>query len=224
MYTCFTTYFKPIHLYIKKVNILVSANDFDLYFKTVSLATIHQCLSTFYEREYFGVSNFILLIVIGTVLIDAVFGVQRSIKKSHTYYRKAKRLESDDPNRARFIRLYRGYQFNSKKLLFTFFKCLTLIFYLFCANHIMEYQKDDSSIAVLMGFASGVVVKAPIAFFWYYDFKSIGRNIEYVYGKKPPIFPIVESMFEPRLAAFLKKEKDDGFDEEVEEKEQEPIK
>jgi len=209
MYNCFATYFKPIYIYVKKVNELVSANDFDLYFKTVSLATIHQSIMTFYAREYFGVSNFILLIVISTVLVDAFFGVKKSVKKSNENYRQAKKLDENDLNRLRLLRLAKGYEFSARKLQFTFFKCLTLIGYLFCANHIMEFQDNDSSISVVMGFASGVAVKAPIMFFWYYDFKSIGRNIQFVYGKKPPIFSIVESIFEPRLSAFMKTQKEE---------------
>lgn len=176
MYTCFTTYFKPIFTYVKKVNELVSANDFDLYFKTVSVATIHQSLMTFYAKEYFGVSNFILMIVITTVLIDAFFGIKKSVKKSHENYRKASKLE-EGVEKSRLLRLAKGYEFSARKLQFTFFKCLTLVGYLFCANHIMEYQENDTTIAEIMGFASGVAVKAPIVFFWYYDFKSIGRNI-----------------------------------------------
>jgi hypothetical protein len=214
MYTCFATYFKPIYIYIKKVNDLVSANDFDLYFKSISLATIHQSIMAFYAKEYFGVSNFILLIVISTVLIDAFFGVKKSVKKSDINYSLAKKLDESDPNKARLLRLSKGYEFSARKLQFTFFKCLTLIGYLFCANHIMEPQDNDTSISMIMGFASGVAVKAPIMFFWYYDFKSIGRNIQFVYGKKPPIFSIVESIFEPRLTAFMKTQKEEYIPEE----------
>jgi len=214
MYTCFATYFKPIYIYIKKVNELVSANDFDLYFKSISLATIHQSIMTFYAKEYFGVSNFILLIVISTVFVDAYYGVKKSVKKSNENYRQAKKLKEDDPNKSKFLRLAKGYEFSAKKLQFTFFKCLTLIGYLFCANNIMEFQDNDTTISEIMGFASGVAVKAPIMFFWYYDFKSIGRNIQFVYGKKPPIFTIVESIFEPRLTAFIKKQKEEEFIEE----------
>jgi hypothetical protein len=42
--------------------------------------------------------------------------------------------------------------------------------------------------------------------FWYYDFKSIGRNTTYLSpkGKKAAIFIIVENIFEPKINKLLK--------------------
>jgi len=45
--------------------------------------------------------------------------------------------------------------------------------------------------------------KIPVAFFWYYEFKSFGENSTFVYGKKAPIFNIVEMMFEPKISKLF---------------------
>ena len=56
------------------------------------------------------------------------------------------------------------------------------------------------------------LIKIPIAIFWYYDFKSIGENTAYIYGKKSPIFKVVENVFEFKFRDYLgnKKEEDES--------------
>jgi hypothetical protein len=80
-----------------------------------------------------------------------------------------------------------------------------LLGYLYFAKTLLTADADNA-LGQILGFTSGLILKAPVAIFWYYDFKSIGENAAYLYGKKAPIFTIVESIFELRIKKFKNKE------------------
>lgn len=201
---CFLIYFNPIYIYIKKVIDLASQNDGDLFIRTISLTAIYQFFLNIFKIDAFGVPNFLLFLVITTVLIDARYGIKKSVKQSKELLDEANSLE-DSPEKRMLFKKADLKKFDPKKLQFTFFKCFTLLGYLFFAKHILDFQENETSLSGIIGFASGVVTKAPLSIFWYYDFKSIGDNSAYLYGKKAPIFLIVEKIFEPKINEFFNK-------------------
>ena len=69
------------------------------------------------------------------------------------------------------------------------------LYYLFFIKNLIQADVEGE-LGSILGFTSGVMLKVPVAIFWYYDFKSIGENSTYIYGKKAPIFTIVESIVE----------------------------
>lgn len=202
MRNCFTTYYDPICVYLKKVGEMASANDFEITIRVVSLSAVFQFASKLVEIEVFGVPNFLLLLVISTTLFDAWFGIQKSIKMSKEFMLASLDFDVGSPEYKMNIKKASLHGFDAKKLQFTFFKCVTLLGYLYFAKNILEHEQE-SNLADIIGFASGIVTKAPLAIFWYYDFKSIGDNAEYLHGKKAPIFKIVEQIFEPRINRFF---------------------
>ena len=169
------------------------------------MSAAYQLFLDLFKIDAFGVPNFLLFLVISTVLIDARFGIKKSVKQSKESYIKSLSFEEGSPEKKKLLKISKLQEFDPKKLQFTFFKCLTLLGYLYFAKHILEVTDKESTLSEIIGFTSGVVTKAPLAIFWYYDFKSIGENAAYLYGKKAPIFTIVEKLFEPKLNEFFNK-------------------
>lgn len=208
MQTCFQIYFSPIYVYVKRSFSLAFSNDGALIFSSLSLSVFSELINEFFEINYFGVSNGLLVWVIATILIDAFFGIKKSIKESRQMLEQAK--IATDAAEIRMLNRKAGLKkFNPLKLQFTFFKVLTLIAYLFFAKHILVSDENGGLLTMAIGIASGVIIKAPLAIFWYYDFKSIGDNLEYLLKKKPPIFKIIEKIFEPKISTFFKNQKDE---------------
>jgi hypothetical protein len=188
-------YYFPVYLYLKKVCVFYSLNSYELTFRALSFTAIIQFLSHTFGEKLFGVSNFLLSMVILTTLTDAYYGVQKSKKKSKEYFELAQSLNYEEN-----IKLSEKFAFDPKKLKFTFFKCFTLLMYLFVVKTFLENDFDNLAI----GFTYEIIMKAPLAIFWYYDFKSIGDNAEYLHGKKAPIFKIAERIFEAKINKILK--------------------
>ena len=199
----------PIYTYLKRVTELAISNDFETTKISLIITATAQFISTIFSINFFGVSNFVLLLVMLTVLIDAHFGIKKSLFESEKFLNESKKHGLESMQRKRLLRKSEIRKFQPKKLQYTFFKCITLLGYLFFVKNIMELEDGEGTLAEIIGFASGVVIKAPIAIFWYYDFKSIGENTTVVYGKKAPIFRIVEKMFEPRLKVFFEDKKEE---------------
>ncbi len=178
-------------------------HDYEVAKVSLVFAGLSQTAYSIWSVDFLGVSNLLLFLVFANVLLDAHFGVQKSILISQKELKVAMKFPDNSPDRRMFIRKSERNKFQAKKLYYTFFKCASLAFYLYFAKNLLEVQDGTGTLAEIIGFASGVVTKAPIAIFWYYDFKSIGNNTAYIYGKKAPIFVIVEKMFDPRLKAFF---------------------
>lgn len=205
---CFSIYFSPIYIYIKKVFELAFQNDAEIGVRAISFMTVYQLICEIIKIDFFGVPNFLLFLVILTVLIDASFGISKSIKQSKEYSLEASLITEDSPEKRMLLKKVEIHKFDPKKLQFTFFKCLTLLGYLYFAKHILSVENNETSLSSIIGFASDVVTKAPLAIFWYYDFKSIGDNSAYLYGKKAPIFNIIEKIFEPKINNFFNNDKE----------------
>jgi hypothetical protein len=209
MTTCFSLYFNPVYIYLKRLVDFTFDNDNIVFISSISIAALTVFIQEFFQINYFGVSNGLLLWVISTILLDALFGVNKSFKEHKLYLLQASRIRTNTAKRRMLLKKASLKKFKPLKLQFTFFKILTFLAYLFFAKNILEAEVDGDAFITIIGIASGIVIKAPIAIFWYYDFKSIGSNLEFILGKKLPIFIIVEKIFEPKIFKFLNSDKKD---------------
>lgn len=206
---CFQIYFQPVYIYIKRTLSLAFENDSILIFTAGSVTVFMQILKDFFSINWFGVSYLTLFLVISTILIDAYYGIKKSVKESKLAKLLHDGLVNDSPEKRALYKTYEIKKFNPKKLQYTFFKVFTLLGYLFFVKSLISEQINGDIMLEVIGFGSIVVLKAPIVIFWYYDFKSIGNNTTFLYGKKAPIFKIVEAIFEMRILNFLDKKQDD---------------
>lgn len=203
--TCFEVYFQPVYLYIKRTIDLATDNNYRLTFTSTFFATVSEIIQELFKVDLFGIPNALLCLVILTILIDAYYGIRKSVKQSKEALIHAQFYQEGSPDYRRQMKVHELKKFNPHKLQFTFFKALTLLGYLYFAKTLLAAD-SDGTFGQILGFTSGLILKAPIAIFWYYDFKSIGENSAYIFGKKAPIFTIVESIFELKLKKFKNKE------------------
>jgi hypothetical protein len=206
---CFQIHFNPVYLYAKKAFSLGFENDSTVLYTTATLTLMVQILQEFFKVNYFGVTNLTLILVIGTILLDAYYGIRKSVKQSKEAKLKHDLIEDNTPEKRALFKRYELKKFTPMKLQYTFFKALTLLGYLFFVKHILETEVDGNFMVEFIGFSSAIVLKAPLVIFWYYDFKSIGQNTEYVFGKKAPIFTIAEYIFEPKISKFFNSSKNE---------------
>lgn len=206
IFNCFKTYYMPVITYVKSVFALAIQNDYQVIQFTISASALSQAFIMVSKANWFGVPMSLIALVILTVLIDARYGIKKSKMKSRENTRIALEHEEDSVLRKKHLKLAELQRFQPIKLQFTFFKCFTLLAYLFFVKNLLEYQSESGTIAEVIGFATGVITKAPLGIFWYYDFKSIGENTAFIYGKKAPIFTIVEKLFEPKIKDLFNKE------------------
>lgn len=204
MPNCFQLYFNPVYIYVKRsFDLATDHYGAPLYISTV-LTGVIEYLADFMKIPHFGMSNFLVFLVLITVFIDAYFGIKSSLKKSKEALLKAQEFTIETPEYRRYMKVYDLKRFRAEKLQFTFFKCLTLLGYLFFIKNLIQADVEGE-LGSILGFTSGVMLKVPVAIFWYYDFKSIGENSTYIYGKKAPIFTIVESIVEFKIKNYLRK-------------------
>lgn len=162
-----------------------------------------------FDQEYFGTTNMVLFLVFGTVLINTYYGIRKSRILSNFYKVKAQQAKNDTEQQNLFLAKMQVHKFDPKRLQFVFFKCSSLLGYLYFVTKLLEDK------GTFFDFTTEILCKAPIALFWYYEFRSIGVNSTMVYNKKASIFKIVEGIFEPRIFEFLgnKKIKKDNLEE-----------
>lgn len=149
------------------------------------------------KDNIFGTTNLVIGLVLLTVFINTGFGIRKSLIKSSKFFAKAQKFEYRKPEHRFYMRKFQNHKFSIKRVYFVFFKCLSLLGYLFFVKALL----DDGG--TFFDFTIEILCKAPIALFWYYEFKSIGENSEYIYERKASIFKIVEFIFEPRISKFL---------------------
>lgn len=199
---CFTTYFFPIYIYVKKAISLTFDNPF-VFVTSINIIGAIDIIKSILKINLFGIDNILLLSVILTALIDAYFGVRKSVLESKEALEKALEYEIGSSEYKRWIKVSKIKEFQLGKLQYTFFKCFTLLGYLFFVKTLLGY--DSSLLETFLGYTSTIILKIPLALFWYYDFKSIGNNSSYVYGKKAYIFTIVEALFELQIKKQFEK-------------------
>lgn len=200
---CFKTYFFPVYNYIRKTLDLVTDSPF-VVFASINLIGILDSIKSAFNVDVFGISNMLLLIVISTALVDAYYGVRKSILESVRASEKSLEFELGSHENKKWIKISNIKKFQFGKLQFTFFKCFTLLGYLFFAKTLLN-SDTDGVLGSFLGYTSALILKVPVALFWYYDFKSIGNNSAYVYGKKAFIFTIIESLFELKIKQQFEK-------------------
>jgi len=203
--TCFQLYFQPIYVYVKRSFELAIDNKGILLITSTILTGSIELITKALHINFFGVPNFLLFLVIMTVLIDAWYGVKKSVMQSKEALANSSKYAINTPEYRKEVKIFNLKKFQIVKLQFTFFKCFTLLGYLFFIKHLINID-TTGYLGEVLGFTSDILLKAPIAIFWYYDFKSIGNNSAYIYGKKAPIFTIIENILEFRINKFFKKD------------------
>lgn len=203
--TCFQLYFQPVYIYIKRSFEMAIDNKGIILIMSTIFTGATELIGKALHINFFGVPNFLLFLVIMTVLIDARYGIMKSVMQSKEALLKSSNYAENTPEYRKEIKIYNLKKFQVVKLQFTFFKCFTLLGYLFFIKHLINID-TTGYLGEILGFTSDILLKVPVAIFWYYDFKSIGDNSTYIYGKKAPIFTIVENILEFRINKFFKKE------------------
>lgn len=189
--------------YLKKLSSLASEND-NLVSATAIVITgaINLTLDLLDIGDPFGISTGLLIMVLSTVFADMIFGIIHSNRRADKYLRIAKRLDKQSEKYKEVADLYQDNTFNSKKLVFTFFKIFVFLAYLVFAKMLL----DDSDESGVFEFTASILIKTPVAIFWYHEFKSIGNHSEVIFGKKASMFKIAELLFEPKIAKLFKKD------------------
>jgi hypothetical protein len=80
MLNCFQLYFQPVYLYVKRVFCLATDNNYNLTITSTTFAGVSQILEHFFAIDLFGIPNALLLLVMMTILVDAYYGVRKSIQ------------------------------------------------------------------------------------------------------------------------------------------------
>lgn len=158
------------------------------------------------SESVFGTTYFVLVLVLGTVLINTGYGIKKNTIKARTYFARAQKHEHTTKEHKAYIAKWNDHKYDYRKLFFVFFKFFSFMGYLLVAKALMtDGSVDDQAGFVIkaLEFSTEVIIRVPIAIFWYYEFKSIGENSTFVYGRKASIFKIVEIIFEPRILKFF---------------------
>jgi len=176
---------------------LAISNDYSPLF-TSSIAVLGvTAADLMVTDETFGTTRIVIFLVICTVFLNTGYGIAKSLKQQKILFSKAIKFPFGSKEYIMFNQRSLRYKFDIRRLNFVFFKCFTFLGYLYFAQKLLE---GDGS---FLDFGAEVLTKIPVAFFWYYEFKSFGENSTFVYGKKAPIFNIVEMMFEPKISKLF---------------------
>lgn len=159
-----------------------------------------------FEHNYFGTTNLVLSLVLITVGLNTGFGIWKTKHLSRVFLEEAYKHEEDSVKRKMLLKRSAEQRFEMKKLNFVFFKCFSFLGYLVFAKALLT-DTDGSAPTVIqvLDFSTEILIKVPLAVFWYYEFKSIGENSEVIFNKKASIFTIVEGIFELRIFNFFGK-------------------
>jgi len=157
-------------------------------------------------ESLFGTTYFVLLLVLGTVLINTGYGIKKNVMKSRIFFAHAQQHEHNTRKHKHYIKKWEAHKYDYRRLFFVFFKFTSFMGYLLIAKALMSegtIGEEGGVVIQALEFSTEVLIRVPIAIFWYYEFKSIGENTEYIYGQKASIYKIVEFIFEPRILKFL---------------------
>jgi len=191
--------------WIKGIFNLAISNDYSPLFTSSMTVLGITAADLVITDNTFGTTPIVILLVLFTVLLNTGYGVSRSLMQQKALFAKALKYPFNSREYIAFYQRSLKYKFDIRRLNFVFFKCFTFLGYLYFAQKLLE---GDGS---FLDFSADALAKVPIAFFWYYEFKSFGENSTVVYGKKASIFNIVEMIFEPKISKlFGKKTPPDG--------------
>jgi len=151
-----------------------------------------------------GTTPLVLILVMGTVFINTAFGISKNLQKSRVFFAQAQKHKINTVQYRINIRKWEAHKFDFKRTYFVFFKCFAFLTYLLVAKALMSDSVEGAGFEIkALYLTTEILIRVPIALFWYYEFKSIGENSEYLYGRKASIFKIVEGIFEPRIFKFF---------------------
>jgi hypothetical protein len=159
----------------------------------------------FSTREVFGTTSLVLIMVFLTILGNTVSGVWKNNMKARLYFAAAQKHPFDTKERRLNMRRWRNHKFEFKKIMFVFFKGFVFLSYLMMVKALTSDSVGGSGEWEIQALyiTTESLIRIPIALFWYYEFKSIGENSEYITGKKKvKIFTIVGWVFEPGILRF----------------------
>jgi hypothetical protein len=181
----------------KKLALFGFSDGYNVAIASSTFVCFVEFITRAFEIEVFGVPNTVLFAIFATIAIDAYYGIRKSVMQSKAAFEMAS-LYGDGPEYRKLMRTHETKKFQLSKLRYTFFKCFTLLGYLYFANKLLQFDANSDLLAIV-GFAGSLVLKVPLTIFWYYDFKSIGENSAHVYGKKAPIFVIIEKLVDLKI-------------------------
>lgn len=176
---------------------LATAHTGKVLFTSTIFTLSLEGINIYLEEEVFGTPSIIILVVFATVGLNTIYGIKKSKALSAFYKKLAIETVNDTAQQEIYFARMQEHGFDKRKLGFVWFKCLSLLGYLFFATQLL---KDGGS---FFDYTAMTLTRVPISIFWYYEFKSIGENSAVLYRKKAPIFKIVELMFEPKLSTIF---------------------
>ena len=185
--------------WIKGVFSLAISNDYSPVFMSSMTVLGITATDLMVTDQTFGTTRMVIFLVLCTVLLNTAYGISKSLKQQKELFAKALNHPFKSKEYQSFYHRSQKYKFDIRRLNFVFFKCFTFLGYLYFAQKLLE---GDGS---FLDFSAEALSKVPVAFFWYYEFKSFGENSTVVYGKKARIFTIVEMMFEPKISKLFGK-------------------
>lgn len=127
------------------------------------------------NTQLFGVSVLFVLIVCGFMVVDWFSGVFASVISEKN-------------------------KFQSNKVTYTIIKFVTFFMWLFFVNQAKEEYSDTMAKDVVLIIQIFVLLLIGLR-----EFVSIGENIERIYGQKPYLFNLIDSVFGTMERIFKKK-------------------
>jgi hypothetical protein len=202
--------FKTNHIFCSLINWFSSlwelATTNQLHATVISIflsGSVFLLDNMFLPNQFFGTTYFVLGLIHITLFGNAFTGAWKNVMKSRVHLALSQLHEPESRDYKVNIKMWKAHKFDLKKIYFVFFKSLSFMMYLFVVKALtMDGYNDDGGIEALE-ITAEILIRVPIALFWYYEFKSIGENTEYIFGKKAMIFTIAEWIFEPRISRFL---------------------
>ena len=197
--------FKKWMLHIKEV---AKKNNYSVTVCSALVIGTGTSLDLYLPSELFGTTYFVLALVGTTVFANTIFGIWKSNLKAQKFRVVMDRYGLESVEYRLNYRRYKNHVFDFKKTYFVFFKMLAFLSYLLVVKALTNDQvgEDGSWEIKALFLTTEVLIRVPIALFWYNEFKSIGENSEYIFQKKAHIFTIVGWIFEPRIAKFVGKQ------------------
>lgn len=191
--------------WVKGIYHLVIDNHFQVGISSFLITGTFTINEILFQESIFGTTYFVLLLVLGTVLFNTGTGIKKSLMMSQEYYEEAQKFEHKSFRHRVKMKQYQSHKFDIQRLSFVFFKFFSFMAYLLVAKQLTSENVGDSAGIEMKALylTTEILIRVPIAFFWYYEFKSIGENSEYIFNKKASIFTIVENIFEPRISKIF---------------------
>lgn len=162
-------------------------------------------LDFFSTVEIFGTTELVLVMVFTTIMGNTVSGVWKNKMKARVYFARAQKYEYNTKEYRINFRRFKNHEYQFKKVAFVFFKGFAFLAYLMMVKALTSDSVAGSGEWEIKALylTTESLIRIPTALFWYYEFKSIGENSEYIFGKpKAMIFTIAEWVFEPGILKF----------------------